>query len=168
MALLHQILLGLGLLATALAAGLFYAFSIAVMPGLAAADPAAAIRAMQAINAEIRTPLFAFSFFGALALPVLAGVAGLADGARLPALLCFAGALAYGIGTFGVTLACNLPLNEMLAASEAPADPAAAAMAWRRYARPWTAWNHVRSLAATLAFGLMAAALAANWREAPP
>jgi uncharacterized membrane protein len=41
-----------GLLASALSAGFFYTYSISVMPGLAAADPSSAIRAMQGINAD--------------------------------------------------------------------------------------------------------------------
>jgi hypothetical protein len=57
-----------GLLASALSAGFFYMSS--VMPGLSLADPQAAIRAMQGINREIRTPVFAFAFFGALVFPL--------------------------------------------------------------------------------------------------
>src|SRR5918998_6764823 len=64
-----------GLLASALSAGFFYAYSISVMPGLAAADPSSAIRAMQGINAVIRTPIFAFAFFGSLVLPLAVSLA---------------------------------------------------------------------------------------------
>jgi uncharacterized membrane protein len=49
-------------------------------------------------------------------------------------------------------------LNQALAA--APVSPETAAEAWRRFAEPWTAWNHLRTAAATLAFGSQAVAAA--------
>jgi uncharacterized membrane protein len=70
----HGLILA-GLLASALSAGFFYTYSISVMPGLAAADPSSAIRAMQGINAVIRTPVFAFAFFGALVFPLAVSLA---------------------------------------------------------------------------------------------
>ncbi|MCO6415946.1 hypothetical protein JYK14_07110 [Siccirubricoccus sp. KC 17139] len=69
MALPHHLLPGLGLLA----AGLFHAFSIAVIPGLSRAEPQAAFRAMQAINRAVIRP----GVLGAPAFPLLAGLAGL-------------------------------------------------------------------------------------------
>ena len=60
----------LGLLASALMAGFFYAYSVSVMRGLDATEPLAAALAMRNINALIRTPVFFFGFFGALAFPL--------------------------------------------------------------------------------------------------
>jgi len=60
----------LALLASALMAGFFYAHSFSVMPGLAASDPLAPAHALGGIKAVIRTTVFAFGFFGALAFPV--------------------------------------------------------------------------------------------------
>ncbi len=78
--------------------------------------------------------------------------AALAPGgaARVAAL---AGALLYGVGSVGVTLAANLPLNNRLA--QAGGDGT-----WPEYLRRWTRWNGVRtvaSLAASLLLGLSAA-----------
>lgn len=72
---------------------IFYTYSISVMPGLEASEPGAAVRAMQGINAVIRTPVFAFSFFAALILPLLASVAARHRPARS---LAAAGAVIYG------------------------------------------------------------------------
>jgi uncharacterized membrane protein len=69
---LRRLLLVVALLATAIIAGFFYAYSVSVMPGLTASDPVSAINAMKAINAVVRTVEFAVSFFGALALPTCA------------------------------------------------------------------------------------------------
>jgi uncharacterized membrane protein len=162
---LRTALLSLGLLACAVMAGFFYAYSVSVMPGLAAVgDPLVAIRAMQGINAAIRTPVFALAFFGALGVPLLAAAAALAGPRRgAVAALALAGALAYGLGAFAVTLAVNVPLNEALAA--ATPTPGTAAGIWGGYAPRWTAWNHLRTLASILSCALMAAALVAAFRR---
>jgi uncharacterized membrane protein len=151
----HSLIFG-GLLASALSAGFFYTYSVSVMPGLAAADAVSAIRAMQGINAVIRTPLFAFTFFGALVLPLAAaGIAWLRQEQRV-AILALGSALAYGAGVFIVTFLVNVPMNEALAG--ATPTSATAASTWSSYSDRWTAWNHVRAVAAVLAFGLFAGA----------
>lgn len=137
MALIHlrNALLVLGLVASALAAGFFYAYSFTVMPGLAAGDPSAAIRAMQGINAVIRTPVFAFAFFGALAFPTLAAATALDGRSRhVAAVPAFLGASIYGLGVVAVTFAFNVPLNEALA-TVVPTRETATGI-WRDYAGP--------------------------------
>ena len=52
----------------------------------------------------------------------------------------------YLVGTLGVTIACNVPRNDRLAAL-APTAPDAEVI-WRRFVREWTLWNHVRTVAA--------------------
>ena len=84
----------LALLAGALSAGFFYTFSILIMPALATADAGTAILAMQKINLSVRTPLFAFAFFGAPALALLTAAAAgwpaiaVRPGSRLQAACC--------------------------------------------------------------------------------
>jgi uncharacterized membrane protein len=150
-----------GLLASALSAGFFYTYSISVMPGLAAADPSSAIRAMQGINAVIRTPVFAF--FGALVFLLAASLAAWIGRERQVAVLALLSATLYGLGVFAVTVLVNVPLNETLASANPDSDTAASI--WASYYGPWTAWNHVRSICATLAFGLCAAAAVAHFRK---
>lgn len=65
------------------------------------------------------------------------------------ALWLLAGAFLYLVGTFGVTMAFNVPRNDALAGLD-PGD-AEAATAWTRYVREWTVWNHVRTVAALAA-----------------
>ena len=154
----------LGLLASALAAGFFYAYSISVMPGLAAAgNPPAAVQAMQGINAVIRTPVFAFAFFGALLFPLLVAASAVVAHRRTVAALALAGGLVYGLGVFAVTLAVNVPLNDALAVAS-PTTAEDAAEIWRAYAELWTKWNHVRTLASALSFALLSAALVRAFR----
>jgi uncharacterized membrane protein len=158
----RYVLLLLGLLASALIAGFFYAYSVSVMPGLAATDPLPAARAMRGINAVIRTPVFAFSFFGALAFPL---VGALLARRRAVMLLALASALVYGLGAFAVTFAVNVPLNDALAAATLTAENAAAL--WRDYAASWTFWNHIRTLASIVAFALLTAAIVVESTRQP-
>src|SRR5947207_15378687 len=59
------------------------------------------------------------------------------------------GSLLYLIGTILVTIACNVPLNDALAA----VDPSSAEAGRVRtnYLKNWTTWNHVRTIAALAA-----------------
>lgn len=133
-------------LGAGLVAGVFYAFSTFVMPGLALLSPPQGIAAMQAINVKAVTTGFMTGFMGTAALSIVvlvAGALGYADGWAV------AGALLYLAGCFGVTIAANVPRNNMLARLD-PAAPEAAA-AWTRYQAGWTMWNHLRGAAALVA-----------------
>ncbi len=65
---------------------------------------------MNSINRVIVNPLFLLAFFGTglLCLALLVG--------RINSPLVVAGSLLYLIGTIGVTMICNVPLNDKLAA----------------------------------------------------
>ena len=58
-------------------AGLFFAFSVSVMPGLDATRSAAAIGSMQSINQKIQNPVFLLTFVGLPVVAILAGVMSL-------------------------------------------------------------------------------------------
>jgi len=157
-------ILSLALLASALSAGLFFAFSVFVMQGLGSAPPAAAIEAMRGINGAIRNPLFLFAFLGPLLLSFAGSAAALLQGSRPAALLALAAFLVYAVAVFGVTLRTNLPLNEALdrarpTASDAPAS--AAHRTWTEFATPWTRANHLRTAGAIVTFALLTGSLVA-------
>ena len=140
----------------------FGAWSFTVMPGLAAAPPEAAVAAMRAVNANIVGPGFAFVFFGPAVLAAASAVLAFAAGAGGAGWAALAAAAIYAAGGVGVTFAANIPLNDALAAaSSAPDTPAEV---WRGFAEPWTAWNHLRTAAATLAFSATALAAALRVR----
>jgi uncharacterized membrane protein len=63
------------------------------------------------------------------------------------------GTLLYLAGTVLVTIVFNVPLNEALALVE-PNSPDGANL-WSRYLVTWTAWNHVRTIAALAAAALL-------------
>src|SRR3712207_2728271 len=74
-----------------------------------------------------------------------------------PSALVIAGGALYLVGTIGVTIACNVPLNDGLAALHP--QGADAAGYWDEYVTKWTAWNHVRTVAALAAAALLTVAL---------
>jgi uncharacterized membrane protein len=73
------------------------------------------------------------------------------------AIYLLAGSLLYLAGSIFVTMACNVPLNDALAAVN-PHSAAGAAL-WTRYRAKWTAWNHMRTAASFAAAALFIAAV---------
>lgn len=135
-----------------LSAGVFFGFSSFVMSGLGRAPDEAAGAAMSGINETALRPAFMSVFFGALLVPAGTGIWGLVEG-RDGGTWVLAAAAVYLIGTFGVTAALNVPLNNRLLGAH---DKGAG---WRAYWRPWTTWNHVRTLAGVVATTLAAVGL---------
>jgi uncharacterized membrane protein len=141
-------------LGAGLVAGAFFAFSTFVMRALARLPTAHGIAAMQTINVTVFHPLFMGALFGTAVLGLVRAGVALASGE--PGTTCLVtGALVYLVGVVGVTGAFNVPRNAALAR----ADPASgdAARLWADYLVTWTAWNHVRTVAA------LAAAAAFTW-----
>ena len=136
--------LGCGLIA-----GLFFAFSVAVMQALARLPAASGMSAMQAINSAILNPLFLVVFLGTGAGAVLVMVTALLHWQSPSSVYFIIGGMLYLVGSLGVTIVCNVPKNDALA-SVAPAHPDSAGL-WDSYVRRWTAWNHVRTVASLAA-----------------
>lgn len=140
---------------TGLLAGVFYAFAVAVMPGLARTDAASFVAAMNEINDAILNPWFLLTFLGAPGLTALA--AALALSAGTPATVAWiAVALVLVSVALVVTFRINVPLNDALAA-EGPGDPAELR---RRFEDRWVRWNIVRAVTSTAALGSLSLALA--------
>jgi uncharacterized membrane protein len=150
-----------GTLATALgcglSAGVFFAFSSFVMPALDRLTPAEGIRAMNSINKLAVTPLFMTAFIGTAIGCAGLGIWAVRSWGERPSMWVLAGGVLYLVGAFGVTVVANVPLNDALAA----VDPGAAdaASAWNSYVGDWTNWNHVRTVAALGAAGLLTIAM---------
>lgn len=137
--------------------GVFFAFSTFVMQGLARLRAPQGVAAMQSINVTAVRPAFMTAVFGTAALCAVLAVRGAGMWGEGGSPLLVAGAALYLLGTVGVTVVGNVPLNNALAAAEP--DSAAAAALWLRYLRRWTLWNHVRTvsaLAAAVVFVLVA------------
>ena len=136
-----------------LMAGFFLAFSACVMAALARRPAAQAIAAMQSINVTVLNPLFFTAFFGTAIGCIVLLLFSLLSRDTPGSMLLAAGSLCYLIGAIFVTIACNVPRNDRLAAVD-PASTQGADL-WIAYLAGWTRWNHVRtaaSLAAAVAF----------------
>ena len=147
----------LSALGCGLIAGVFFAFSAFVMNALARLPASQGIAAMQSINVAVISPVFMAVFLGtAVACAGLAAIS-LLTWHRPGAVWLILGGLLYLVGTFGVTIVFNVPRNNALAAVD-PAKPDAAGK-WAAYVNSWTAWNHVRAVAAFAAAALLSIGL---------
>jgi uncharacterized membrane protein len=146
-------------IACGLVGGVFFAFSNFVMAALGQRPDREGIAAMQAINVTVLNPLFMLLLFGPVAASAGLAIAALGDLGEPHAPWLLAGALMYGPGCAGVSMALNVPLNEQLRGQQP--DDAAAAAVWRRYRSRWTACNTLRTVAALAGAAALMAAVAA-------
>ena len=158
-----DIVLGAAVIAMGLLAGLIYAFSIAVMPGLTAADDRTLVDAMQQMADN---PAFPLTFLAAPALAAVALYQAHRSGSPKTARWIVASLALYTV-TAIVTFAIHIPLNDDLVAAGDPARIENLAAVRDDFATPWVAWNIVRTLASTAAFGCLAWALVLRGRIQP-
>lgn len=137
------------LIGSAMIGGVFFAFSSFVMKALARMPAAEGIAAMQSINVVVLNRSFLGLFIGTAVLSLLVGVLTATGWGTPSAPWWIAGALAYVLGTFGVTARGNVPLNDQLAAVSA--NDSGSAAFWQHYLDRWTLLNTVRAAAATVA-----------------
>jgi uncharacterized membrane protein len=135
---------------TALLAGVFFGFAVAVNGGLHRLQDGEYIRAMQAINVVIQNPLFFLSFMGPVALlPAVTYLSRDNDGQFL--LLAIATGL-YVFVTFGLTIVGNVPLNDKLAKLDTQTASASdRKVARTAYEQPWNRLHAIRTIAAIAA-----------------
>lgn len=136
-----------------LMAGLFLAFSLAVLPALGREPAEYGVAVMRRVNVMIVNPSFLLVFVGTAVLcaalvvdVVVAGGPGAV--ARL------AGAVLYLVGAIGVTAVVHIPLNNAL-------DAPGGEHTWERYLSRWPAWNHLRAATSTASCTAFAVSLLA-------
>jgi uncharacterized membrane protein len=159
------LVLGAAVLTMGMLAGLFYAYSVSVMPGLGDADDRTLIDAMQQINEAIENPVFFLSFLGAPVLALAALVVVRRSDSRQEIRWIVAALVLYGVA-FLVTVAFNIPLNDELAQAGDPERIADPARVRDDFYGPWGAWNIVRTVASTAALGCLGYALPLHGRAA--
>lgn len=152
-------LLALAILAHALVAGVFLAFSDFIMRSLALTGGNSGIEAMQVINREVFRWVFMVLLIGLAPFSLLIAVYGAIVIGQGPGTVLVLAGLTYFIGCFGVTVCFNIPMNQALARMEISSD--ATRDYWlQTYVPRWTYWNSVRTIAcaasaALLLFGLV-------------
>jgi len=137
---------------TGLSAGLFFAWSVSVIPGTRKLADPTYLETMQSINRGILNPLFFIVFFGSL---VLLGLAGFMEfNANRQAFGFLLGAfLTYLVGTIGVTGLGNVPLNDQLdILNLAEMSDSKLADFRQYYESKWNQLHQVRTVFAMLSF----------------
>lgn len=155
----------LATMTTGYTAGVFVDWSNTIMPGLSEVDDRTFVTTFRALDAAITNPLFlGVGFTGALVFTGLSAV--LHRHANQRQVLMWIGAALVGtLVVWGVTFGVNEPLNEKLRTAPLHNDADFAAARALLDEAKWTAWNTVRAVASTAAFGCLAWALAIHRRS---
>ena len=156
---LREIVLIAATMTMGLMAGVFGIYSNAIMPGLRRTDDRTFVAAFQSIDRAIINPAFMATFVGALALTALAALLHLnGDGRSI--LPWTVAALVLYLLVFVITIRANVPRNnEIKAAGDVDRMTDPHGVRERFDEAGWARWNHVRTFASTVAFGLLAWAL---------
>jgi len=153
---------------TALMAGLFFAWSVSVMPGIALLPDAAYIAAMQAMNTAILNPVFFAAFFGTLGLLPLSTWLQYSQPLSPRFWLLLSATILYAAGVFGVTFFGNVPLNDTLGAFPLQSATAGEIAALRiGFEGPWNNLNNIRTIASTLSILLVIIACLSHTNISP-
>jgi uncharacterized membrane protein len=153
--------LGSAAVTVGLMAGVFFAYAVSVMPGLARTDDRTFVGAFQAIDRAIMNRLFLSVFAGAPLLTVVAGLLHL--GGEFRAVLFWTlGAFVLYLVAFMVTGAVNVPLNNAIKSAGDPDEADVAAVRAAFAEERWARWNTVRTVVTTGALVCLVAALVAH------
>jgi len=150
----NKIILILTITSVALMAGLFYSFSISVMPALSRTENKTFVEVMQQINRVIINPYFGIAFFGSIIFTIVNVYFQFREGVDVKFYLTIASALIFLIGTIGVTFFGNVPLNNALdvvnIANETDVEKARIS-----FERIWNLLNNIRSISALISLILL-------------
>jgi uncharacterized membrane protein len=134
-----------------LMAGLFYAYTVSVMPGLARGDDKTFVEGMRGINVAILNGWFFLSFLGA---PLLAGVAVILNLRSGATLWWIVGGFACLVAMIVLTRVVHIPMNNALMEG---GDAYARVRA--QFETRWVQWNIVRTLVTIAGFASLVGAL---------
>ncbi|MFD7029076.1 DUF1772 domain-containing protein [Streptomyces sp. NPDC059917] len=141
-----------------LMAGLFFAFDVSVMPGLAKADDRTYVTAMQNFNSVIDgSPVFGMAFMLALVAVVVSAIVEFRKGRRNVAIWVAAAAVAYFVVLL-ITFSVNIPLNNELKDAGDAAKMTDFSIV-EKFKTTWVSTNIVRTLLCTVALTALSRAL---------
>ena len=156
---LREVVLIAATMTMGLMAGVFGIYGNAIMPGLRRTDDRTFVAAFQSIDRAIINPVFMVTFVGALAFTALAALLHV-TGDQRPMLPWIGAALVLYLFVFVITIGVNVPRNnEIKAAGDVDRMTDLRGVRERFDEARWVRWNHLRTFASTVAFGLLAWAL---------
>ena len=142
------------ILAYAILAGVFLAFSDFIMRSLALTDGRSGIESMQVINREVFRWVFMVLFIGLAPVSLVVAVFGAVVIGQGPGTVIMLAGLAYIFGCFGVTVCFNVPMNKALAGMDF-ATTTTRDYWLLSYVPCWTFWNTVRTVACAASAALL-------------
>jgi uncharacterized membrane protein len=141
---------------TGIIAGLFFAWTVSVMNGLGKLPDREFILSMQSLNKEIQNPVFFIFLFGTVLLLPVAVFLSYKGASNISFWLILGAMLLYIIGVMIVTIAGNVPLNNILDGfSLQTSTPGEIASMRKKFEAPWNRLNLIRTLSGMLSFLLM-------------
>ena len=149
-------------MSTGLMAGVFGLYAHTIMPGLRTTDDRTFVGAFQSIDTAIINPWFIGAMFlGAALFTTVAAVTN----HPTPAFTWIVGALIAYLGTVVITAVVHVPLNDAIKAAGNP-DRIADLHRVRSnfHEARWAAWNLVRTITSTGAFGMLSWSLVLHGR----
>jgi len=156
---IRSIILFATVMLTGLSAGLFYAWSVSVIPGTRKVPDVTYLETMQSINRAILNPAFFTVFFGSLICLSIASIYEFHHN-TLVFWLMLAASVFYLVGTVGVTAIGNVPLNSQLEALQLKGIVSAQLIEFRKYYEMnWNKLHLIRTIFAVLSFMLSVLAL---------
>ena len=157
---IKAIVLFLSTVTTALSAGLFFAWVISIIPGTKRIPDQAYMETMQSINREILNPAFFIIFFGSMFLLFASTYFHYKVKIDSIFYLILGATLLYTIGTIGVTMFGNVPLNNMIEAMDLSTFTSGDYKAGRlAYEAKWNLLNLIRTIAGLGSFFLLLIAI---------
>lgn len=137
---------------TGLSAGLFYAWSVSVIPGTQKVLDSTYLETMQSINRAILNPAFFLIFFGSIIFLSIGSIYEF-NANKTTFWLMLASSIFYLVGPLGVTVMGNVPLNDQLDALEWTKMNANKIAEFRNfYESNWNRLHLIRTVFAVVSF----------------
>ncbi|WP_226603629.1 anthrone oxygenase family protein [Bacillus cereus] len=156
--LLFKFLAFFSILTTSIVAGIVFAYSNSVMPGLRNADDRTFVLSVRHFTSSVANPMFLFISNGALiaqvGFVVLSVYLQQFDTVVLGAI-----ALISYVATLLITFTGNLPMNRVIISVELPVRDSGWAELRVRFESRWTLLNHLRTLTCMLSVSALLVAL---------
>ena len=146
----------LTILLTGLSSGLFYAWEVSVIPGTKRISDSSYLETMQSINRAIFNPWFFAIFFGSLLFLAITTFLQYKAGFNFSFLMVLIALITYLVGTVGVTVFGNVPLNKTLDAinlSDLSVEQLKSTRA--SYEVKWNIYHKIRTLCAVVSFAMI-------------
>lgn len=135
-----------------LSAGLFFSWSVSVIPGTQKVDDMTYLNTMQSINREILNPAFFLIFFGSL-IGLVCSTYFIYDVSTKGFWFLLMATLTYLLGTVGITGLGNVPLNNELEALKLAELNTKQISEFRKYYEShWNRLHTLRMLFSVLSF----------------